>query len=225
MPKRAILYITAVICAGAAGLLHAAWNWQMRDPYLFFGLLTLAVLLSTMKISLPRMTGTMSAGFVPMLAGIVLLSAGETLIIAGVSGVVQCLWRARVRPSAVQVAFNGAALSISALAAYQLAHSSWTGIAQAGAVSILGLAAAADYLIDSLLVSGVLCLLESKSLLGIFRNCNFWALPYYFIGVAVVSLVVGLGLNPAWRLVIPTLPIMWAVYDCYQHFVSALARE
>lgn len=225
MPKRAIVYIGALLCAGVGVLLQAAWEWRMQDAHLFFGLLTLAAMLSTMKITLPRMTGTMSPGFVAMLAGIALLSAGETVIIAGVSGVVQSLWRARVRPSLLQVAFNGAALSLSAWAAYHVAHWSGMGIAPAGSVSLLTIAASVDYLVNSLLVAAVLCLVERKPLLGISRNCNFWALPFYFAGVVVLGSVVSLGFTPAWRLVIPTLPLMWAVYDCYHHYVAAMARE
>ncbi|MGC4050189.1 MAG: hypothetical protein QM757_12465 [Paludibaculum sp.] len=177
-----------------------------------------------MKISLPRMTGTVAAGFVPVLASIALLSAGETVIIACVSGIIQTVWHARVRPALVQVAFNGAALSLSALSAYYLAHWSASGLANSASVAILGLAAATDYLVDSLLVSAVLCLLEDKPLSGVFGNCNLWALPYYFVGVVVVSSLVSLGFVPSWRMVLPALPLMWVIYDCYRRYVAVLAQ-
>ncbi|MGJ5816045.1 hypothetical protein [Paludibaculum fermentans] len=219
MPRRAIFYISIVACAGAGVVLQAAWNWTTHDPLLFAALLTLAAYLSTLKITLPRMTGTVAGGFVPVLASIALLSTSETVLIALTTGIVQTVWQARVRPSLIQVVFNGAVLSISGWAAYQVAHWPGTGITAAGSVAILGLAAAADYLLDSLLVSTVLCLIEEKDLFAIFRSCNFWALPYYFAGVVIVSGVVSLGFLPSWRIVIPTLPMMWAVSDCYRRFV------
>lgn len=224
MPRRAILYIALVVSAGVAVLLHAAWNWNTRDPQLFAGLLALAACLSTMKIRLPRVTGTLAAGFVPVLASVALLSAGETVVIACVSAIVQTIWQARVRPAWIQVAFNGAVLSLSALAAYHVAHWPASGVASSAMVAALGLAAATDYLLDSLFVSIVLCLLEDRPLSGIFGDCNLWALPYYFIGVLVVSALVGLRFLPAWRIVIPTLPIMWAVYDCYRRYILVLSR-
>lgn len=224
MPRRAILYIALVVSAGVAVLLHAAWNWNTRDPQLFAGLLALAACLSTMKIRLPRVTGTLAAGFVPVLASVALLSAGETVVIACVSAIVQTIWQARVRPAWIQVVFNGAVLSLSALAAYHVAHWSASGVASSATVATLGLAAATDYFLDSLLVSIVLCLLEDRPLSSIFGDCNLWALPYYFIGVLVVSALVGLRFLPAWRIVIPAFPIMWAVYDCYRRYILVLAR-
>ncbi|QOY90701.1 hypothetical protein [Paludibaculum fermentans] len=225
MPRRASFLIGLVASAGAGAVLHSAWTWNTHDPLLFAGLLALAVCLSTLKIPLPRMTGTVAGGFVPVLASIALLSASETVIIALATGIVQTVWRPRVRPAFVQVVFNAAVLSLSGLAAYHVAHWPGTGITAAGSAAILGLAAATDYLVDSLLVSAVLCLIEEGPLFGIFRNCNFWALPYYLVGVIVVSGVVSLGILPGWRMVIPTLPLMWSIHDCYRRFVVVLARS
>ncbi|MBN9662477.1 MAG: hypothetical protein J0H49_30040 [Acidobacteria bacterium] len=225
MPRRAILYIALVVSAGVGVLVHAAWTWNTRDPRLFLGLLALAVYSSTMKIALPRMTGTVAGGFIPVLASIALLSPGETVIIACLSGIVQTVWRARVRPALIQVVFNGAVLSISAQAAYHLARWSGSGVTNSTSAAGLGLAAAVDYLVDSVLVSAVLCLLEDRPLWGIFGNCNFWALPFYFIGVVIVSALVSLGFVPGWRIVLPALPILWLVYDCYRRYVVVLARQ
>lgn len=225
MPRGAIAYIAAVVCAGAAAVLVACWRWETCDPTILIGLAVLAILLSGMKIPLPRMTGTMAAGFVPVLAAVALLPWSAVVVIGCVSGVVQCAWRARVRPSAAQVLFNGAALSLSALAACQVAHfmSPTNGLAtQAG---VLGLAGATDYVVNSMLVAMVLHLIERKPVMSLFRNCNFWALPYYLLGVVIVCAMIGLRLVPSWPVVIPMLPLMWLVYDCYRRYVAVLAKN
>jgi hypothetical protein len=125
----------------------------------------------------------------------------------------------------VQVAFNCAVLALSALAAYHVAHWSGTGAANSSLIAVLTVAVVADYLVDTLLVSAVLCLIERKSLLGVFRNCNHSALPYYFAGALIIGLLVNLSLTPQWRVVIPALPLVWALHDCYRHFVVTLARD
>lgn len=225
MPQRAIIYIAAVVCAGAGSLLHAALAWRMPDPRLFFSLLILAVCLSTMKITLPRMTGTMSAGFVAVLAGVALLSCGETIVIACTSGVVQSLWGARKRPMLVQVAFNGAALSLSALAAYQLVQ--WAGgvAGQGCPAALLGVAAAADYIVNTFLVSTVLCLIERTPLLRIVSNCNLWAVPYFLVGAIVAGGVVTPRFEANWLPAVAALPVLWMIFDCYRQYVGLLARE
>jgi len=222
MSKRAILYIIAVICTGAASLLYSALSWNVHDPLLFSGLLALAVCFSTMKITLPRMTGTMSGAFVPVLAGIALLSCGEAVGIACASGIVQSLWRARLRPTIAQTAFNGAALSLSALAAYRLSHYPGIGIVAAGVSGLLVLAVTADYLVNTLLVSAVLCLVEKKSLAGIFGNCNFWAAPYYFAGAVLLGSLVSAGLAQSWYVVIAASPIVWLLHDSYRQHVASM---
>lgn len=224
MPGRAIAYIAAVVSGGAAAAGLAVWRWQSQDPLLAVTLAVLAVWLSTMKIPLPRMTGTLAAGFVAVQVSIALLSWQETTLIAGLTGVVQCVWRARVRPSAAQMLFNGAALSLSGLAAYRVAHLAIWNTAEIPPCATLMAAAVTDYMVNSLLVAAVLCLLEEKPLWGIFRNSNFWALPYYAVGMLVAGPLVQLRPVPIWWLMVLAAPVLWMIWDWYRRFVAAVAR-
>jgi hypothetical protein len=221
MSTRAIVYITSVVIAGAAVLSNAILGWTSESLPAFSALMLLTLVLSALKISLPRITGTISGGFLPVLVGIALLPASHAVLLGAVSAVVQTMWRARVRPQPVQVAFNVAVLAISAMAAWQVPRL----LELTSVAAVLTIAVIVNYLVDVLMVSTVLCLVEEKPLSNILDNCNFWSLPYYAGGALIAAGVTASGSSPYWPAVLLTIPMMYALYRFYTEFVNVLTRK
>src|ERR1700726_1089220 len=107
MPAKAKIYITLIVALGVP-LLTGCMLFQAQFPertrYLSYVLL--AMLASTLKVRLPRITGTISVNFLFILIGIADFTMTETMTMGCAAIVIQCLWRAKRRPRLVQVVFN-----------------------------------------------------------------------------------------------------------------------
>src|SRR6266702_6204178 len=111
-------YLAIVICAGFTVLAWEVWPFGPEDPFRFLAFLTLAMLVSSMKVTLPGVTGTLSVLFVFLLIGIVDLSLPETLIMGVAAAFVQSFWLAKKPRKLVHVSFNIASIAIAITAAH-----------------------------------------------------------------------------------------------------------
>ena len=223
MPTRAKLLIVPWVVAGM-GLLVAtlAWDFRFPEPARFVTCLVLALLGSTFKIKLPRMQGTFSISFVLALIAIAQMTLTESLVVGVLATLVQCFWRTRKRPTPLQVLFNVSTLVVSVVLAFGVLNA----LRNSGAV-IPGLVVAAVlfFIVNSGLVSLVLALLNSQSVIDIWRNCHRWAFPYYIGGAVVAGLVTVCSQVCGWRLAFAILPLMYLMYSCYQSWIVARAQD
>jgi hypothetical protein len=226
MPTTAKIYIGLIVALGFA-LLTGCLLFQAEFPDLprYFSYLLLAVLASTMKVRLPGITGTMSVNFLFILIGIADFTMAETLTMGCLAILVQCIWRTRTRAKLVQVAFNIAALAISIAAAYQVSHFA-LALARAESLSaLLVLAACVFFLSNTLLISGVLCLIEGKPLKNIWQQCYLWSFPYYLVGSAIAGIVTVSSRTIGWEASLLVLPLMYLVYTFYRLYLERVAPE
>jgi hypothetical protein len=168
------------------------------------------------------MTGTMSASFLFVLVSVAVFTLPQTILLAVVACVVQSVLRARRRPRLVQVSFNMAAWAIASGAAYRIAH----GLAQdrdGRLIILLPVAAAVFFVANTFLVSGVLSLLEHKSLFQVWQQCYLWTFPYYLAGSALAALVVETGRTQGWAMSLVILPLMYLLYLFYKACVHHIA--
>jgi hypothetical protein len=224
MPTKAKIYIGVIVVLGFA-LLTGGLFLQPRFPNLprYLSYLLLAVFASTLKLRLPGIAGTMSVNFLFILIGIADFTLAETLTLGCAAILIQCLWRTRRRPRPVQVVFNVAALTISIGAAYQVSHFT-LALAQADSLSaLLALAACAFFLSNTLLISGVLCLIEGKPLKKIWQQCYLWTFPYYLVGSAIAGLVTVSSRAIGWESALLVLPLMYLVYTFYRLYLQRVA--
>src|SRR5688572_5654475 len=98
MALRAKLYITCVVAAAAGILLSGFAEWHATSGPAFLIYLVANMLAAALKVTLPGLPNTMSAGFLLLLAATMQLSQGEVVVIAATSAVVQCLWKPKRRP-------------------------------------------------------------------------------------------------------------------------------
>jgi hypothetical protein len=200
-----------VLACALANLSPAAsWSWTIY--------IVLAVLASLVKLRLPGMDGSFSASFLFLLYGVAHFSLAETLI-AGCAGVLaQCLLDAKKRPGLIQVLFNTANVCVSLGACFVIGRI-WLATAMVQHLPAVMAAVACTYfVINTVLVSGVLSLLESKPLGQVCGRWYVWSFPYYLVGVTLVGLVPAPGQAVAGEAWLILLPMVYLV-----HFFLGLA--
>ena len=200
------VYIYSVIAAGGLVLAASLANWSSPDPLLWAIYLVLAVIASVVKLRLPGMDGTYSLGFLFLLYGVAHFSLGETLVAACAGAVSGSLLNTRKRSSLIQVLFNTANLMVSMGACFYLVRVWLAGGLEHYLPAVIALAAAVHFIINTVLVSGVLSLLQGKRLAEMCSQWYVWSFPYYLIGVAIVGLFPGPGRavsGEAWLILLP----------------------
>ena len=148
-------------------------------------------------------------------------SFSETVLLASAASIVQCMWKTRRRPMLLQVSFNVATLAISSGVAYRLAHA-LTDSHPGSILLLLTLAACFYFTSNTLLVSGVLSLVESRRLLDVWKQCYLWSFPYYLVGAIIAGLVVACGHTMGWAMPLMILPLMLMVHLFYRTCVHRL---
>src|SRR5450432_719542 len=122
MTKQAKLYAYAVIATGAVTIACATALWQCQSATRFIVCLRLALLGSTLKVTLPGIEGCISPSFIPLLFSAGMMSWQETVVMAALSGILQTLWNPKRPPMTVQVLFNSANLSMAIGIGFAVAH-------------------------------------------------------------------------------------------------------
>jgi hypothetical protein len=188
MPRAAKVYISLVLCSGAAVLLMAAESWSSAGLPQFMMLLGLAAVSSTLKIRIPGFESTMSPNFAFLLVAMLCCNFSQVVTIALVAALVQSLWAAK-RARLVQVAFSAAALVLSASAAFQCAHF-LLGLSASNSPVLFAILAGCMYLpLNTALVSAVIGLVEGRSLWQVGRICYECVFPYFMGGIVFAGLV------------------------------------
>lgn len=226
MPGNARVYITLVSAAGigavAYALLDSPWT---HDLFRFATYLLLSLLAGALKLRLPGLTGTMSIGFIFVLLGIAELRLPETMLIACASVIVQCLWRAKPRPSPVQLLFGVSAVAASLLPVYQCSNFvRWHWHADSAPI-VLAVATCLYFLSNSLLVAGVLSLVKKEPLRAVWRQCYLFAFPYYLLGGGLVALMAASGQELGWKPPLLILPVMVLVFLFYRFYLARLTLQ
>ena len=224
MSKKAQSFIGLTIVSGACLLAYCLGVEALAvvsTAYLVTVLL--AVVASTLKVHLPGITGTISVNFLFILIAIAAFTFPETVLLAAAACGVQCLWKTRSRPRVVQVSFNISVLALSSGAAYRIAHF-FVGPGSTDLLVLLSVAATCYFIADTMLISGVLALVQDKSLFAVWQQCYLWSFPYYLAGAAIAGLAVETNRSLGWATSLLVLPLMYLVYVFYRLCVGRLTR-
>jgi len=185
--------------------------------------LLLAMLSSGLKVSLPGVTGTLSVSFLFILAGMTELGPLQTLAIGIGSALVQIYWNAKKRPPLHQVLFNLAAIAIAIrfAEATMRATEAW-GV---GLPFRLLFATLGYFIANTLPIAGAIAMTEKRSLFKVWRECYFWALPYYLLGATLVCVLHWVNQNLGWEFSLLAMPVVWVVYRSYRLYIGRLETE
>jgi signal transduction histidine kinase len=221
MSLTARLYIGFVLALGAAALAYGLLLWVPHDFPRFFCYLALAIPASCLKVTLPKITGTMSVLFIFLLAGIAELGLPETLVIGTICVIVQSFWHARLRVRAIHVLFSVATLALAITATYDV----YNAIPFRSIAFRLAIAASVYFVVNTFPIAMVIALTEKKSLTHVWSGCYFWYFPYYLLGAAIVSVFTFTNRVADWQAGILILPVAYLVYRSYLLYLNQLETE
>ena len=220
-PSGISLYLWSTI---AAGLASAAWGlltWHCPEPGRFLFLVLMGLLSGRLKVAMPGFRGTMSVSYVFILMGVVNLSLGEALVVALGATAIQVLVHTKSKPTLHRVLFNLSAIANSVVAA----HQAWTSISHYElfpAVVGIAVASCVYFLVNTLSVSFIISLTETKSLVEVWRECYFWYLPYYLVGAAIAAGSGYLEQRVGASVLLLAIPVIYATYRSFRLYVDRL---
>ena len=222
MNKRTQFFVALTIISGVCLVAYCLGREAEAVPSApYLAAAVLALFASTLKVHLPGITGTISVNFLFILIAIAVFTFAETVLLASAACIVQCLWRSRTRARLVQVSFNVATLAISSGAAYRLSHL-FAGSAVAHLVVLVAVAASIYFTADTLMISGVLSLVQGKSLFAVWQQCYLWSFPYYLAGAAIAGLMVETNRSAGWFMSLLILAPMGLIYVFYRLCVERM---
>jgi diguanylate cyclase (GGDEF)-like protein/putative nucleotidyltransferase with HDIG domain len=178
-----------------------------------------------MKVSLPSITGTMSVAFLFALLGIEELSLPETIFMISTATFVQCTWRAKKRPKAVQILFNIANIGVATYLCNGVFASTWLQTHGVAPPLRLVLTAATYFLVNTFPVAMVIGLTEGKPLAKVWHECYFWSFPYYLVGAAIAGIFSAANRVFGWEVTILGLPVVFMIYRSYKLYLGRLEDE
>jgi diguanylate cyclase (GGDEF)-like protein/putative nucleotidyltransferase with HDIG domain len=219
------LFVGITVSLGMVVLCFALGHWQSADLERFVCYLGVAVLASALKVQLPGIDGTMSVNFLFILLGVMELSLPETLVIGCTASLVQSVWHARNRLDPVKILFNvfGMMANASALC-YVSYHWLDTRVGNNKPI-LLMMVALVFFVANTLPISVVIAMTESKSSRKVWSECYFWSFPYYLVGAAAVGLVGIINQRAGWQTSLLVLPVIYWVYRSYRLYLGRLEAE
>lgn len=224
MTTRAKAYITAVIACGLIVLLMPLYAWRPTKPAHLLLYIAMTMIASGMKVRLPGVTGTMSVHFLFLLIGIVSRPLPDVLLAGVGATLVQCLWKAKRRPTLVQIGFNIAATALAVGAADAAYHVGWLQDGSFWAVR-LGVASIIFFFANTAPVAIVIGFTEGRSPVSIWRECYFWCFPFYLVGASLAASFGFLSRTLGESTTMLCLPVVYVVFRSYGLYLERLERE
>ena len=221
MRFHAKLYIGLIIAAGAWALLRSIAEWHSDDLLRFFCYLMACLLASGFKVNLPGMKGTLSLNFLFILIGISQMSLGEAMALSCLGTLVQCLWRPKKPPRLVRTLFSVATYALAVTASF--AFCSVLPVHNT-ATLLLG-ASLVFFFTNTAPIAGVIALTEKRPLVETWRNCYFWAFPFYVIGASIAWVLALVSRNFHWTASLLLLPILFFMHRFYSLYLGRLDAE
>lgn len=220
-------YITLVVLAAAYVVISQLPHFQSLNSgsIQFWVYFCVTILTSGLKLRLPMVMATISVNFLFILVGIAQFGLPEALLIGLAGTLVQCLWKPRVRPRPVQVAFSVASICLATLAAHATFHGPLNPLLGRLHPLLLGSAAAVYFGVNTGLVACVIALTERKSVWKTWYGTYYWILPYHLAGASVAWLIVVLSELNKWHAALVLFPLVLFVYRTYRLYLERLEQE
>ena len=229
MPRAAQALVAFTVLAGIASLAWVNRQAQWERPGLFVELLALAVLTSTVKVSLPlsRSGSTMSLSVAITFAGLLILGTAQAVIIGMVSAWAQCTFRVKVINPVHRTLFSMASVGLSVHAAGELFSLVRGDHADTllGVLRPLGPATLAYFATNTLLVAGAISTSTKQRLGKVWMDSFFWSAPSYFVAALAAALAESLVQqgSMAWGVMV-AVPL-YLTYRSYRAFIARLEEE
>jgi hypothetical protein len=210
------ILVGLVVLFGIGILLQVPLTWGHPAYGRFTGTFLVALLAARLKVSLPRLTGSMSVNLPFILLALSELSLAEALLITAASTLVQCLWSESAHQNMIKTMFN---VSVTLMAA----QAAWLTM-RAAPNSGLGLAlgALAYLLVNTVPVAAIIVLTESGHLFGVWRRIVQLTFPYFVLAAGVAALAKLATHAFAWYIPLLILPLMFLVQRSFTLYFQAI---
>jgi putative nucleotidyltransferase with HDIG domain len=222
--RRASAYVGLVLAAAAAILCHGLWTWDVSDWTHYLSYCTIALIASGMKVGLQGVAGTMSMSFLFVLIGVSEVGLPGTLLMGCLGMLVQCIFRAKIRPRPIQILFSVASMACSIEACHDVYRASSLGGSLELPVRLL-LAAVAFFVTNTLSVASVIALTEGQSPWTVWRKSYFWTFPNYLVGAAVAWAIGALSRAFGWQSALLLPPVLYVVYRSHSSYIRRLEHD
>ncbi len=219
------VYIGLVIATGLMAVVQSIAYSGLSFTWRFAAYFLLALFSSGLKVSLPGVTGTMSVSYIFILTGVAELTEGQTFMLGLTSALVQIYWKAKKRPKIHQVLFNLAVIAV-AMRVSHAAFQSPIALTLGGSLPVkLLLATMGYFLANTFPIACAISLTERRSLPVIWKECYFWAFPYYLLAATIVGIINWVNINLGWQFSLLALPVAWVLFRSYRLYIGRLEAE
>jgi hypothetical protein len=211
------ILVGLVVLFGIGILSQVPLTWGHVAYGRFAGTFLVALLAARLKVSLPRLTGSMSVNLPFILLALSELSLAEALLITAASTLAQCLWSESSQQKPIKTMFNVGVTLMAAQAA-------WLTMQATAPNSGLGLAlgALAYLLVNTIPVAAIIVLTENGHLFGIWRRIMQLTFPYFVLAAGIAGLAKLATHAFAWYIPLLILPLMFLVQRSFTLYFQAL---
>jgi len=224
MPVRAKLYIALILALGCFGFATQIARFTSVNPSPFFWIYFLATILTSgLKVRLPMVFVTLSVNFLFVLVGIVEFSLPEVVALAAAGTIIQCLWRPKVTPKAIQIAFSTSSNVLAVMAGHAVFHNLLGNLMSE--INPIRLAAFTYYVANTVLIAGVIGLTEGKPIYKTWYETYFWVLSYHMAAASVAWLIVVLSREASWYAAVVLFPLVYFIYRSYRMYLDRLEKD
>jgi diguanylate cyclase (GGDEF)-like protein/putative nucleotidyltransferase with HDIG domain len=225
MPLRAKSYIALILALGGFGFAASMSRFSSAEPWQFWPYFAVTILTSGLKVRLPTVFATLSVHFLFVLVGIALFSLPEAIMLGAAGTVVQCLWRPRVRPRFIQIAFSTSSIVMAVIAAFAVFNGPLRTVLGELHPLRLVIAAVVYFLVNTILVASVIGLTEGKSIARTWYDNYFWAASYHVAAALVAWLIVALSHQEKWNTAVVLCPLVYFIYRSYRMYIDRLEKD
>jgi signal transduction histidine kinase len=225
-PSKADAFVAAIIILGTGLLFRSAYVWRCDKPWIYIGFMLATLLTSGLKVSLPRIKGTISVAYIFVLLSITRFSMPETMVLAIAACMTQCLWRPKKRVKIVEMAFSAASVAGAVYFSYFLYHAfGGSKPTQTASILLLFLTTAVYFLLSTLSIATAIALTGSSRIIDVWKKGYLWSFPYYLLGASIIALVEMLAPHFGLQLPLVAVPLLYAIYRSFRMYVGHLEAE
>jgi signal transduction histidine kinase/CheY-like chemotaxis protein len=229
LPRAAQLYVGVVIAVGAFALV-GFFPHRFPRPVLFVALLGLSCLTSVWKINLPialESGSTLSISYAADLMSLLLLGPQHAVVIAVAGVIAQCTVKVKRRYPPYRTAFSAAVIAI-AMGSTAFVYGWLGGSTGSGSLAFFALATplvgsiATYFVINTVLVAGVIAMTTNRALWTVWREDFLWSgANFMVVASAGAFAAVVIDHGEQWKAILMVAPV-YVSFLTYQLFVSRL---
>jgi diguanylate cyclase (GGDEF)-like protein/putative nucleotidyltransferase with HDIG domain len=227
IPQAAQAFIACVVLAGftAAFITYSTERLDLQLRFVIY--LVLVFLTSGMRVVFPGAQGHVSLTFVLIMLGLTELSASQTMALSAAGMALQTYQNAKARGwlKATQLFFNVSCTLLSVFTASRIYGRPWfAGVAHREMLLLL-LAGIAFFVVNHLLLAGVIALTERQSLSSTISRQFSWMFVYYLAGISLAGFVHWASQQLGWVFTLALLPLLYLIYRSIRVYFAKVEQE